>query len=248
MSEGSPRRRPASDAHLSIGEVLTRLRPEFPDVTVSKIRFLESEGLIEPARAPSGYRKFSLRDVERLRYVLGTQRDHYLPLRVIREHLDAIDRGAPPPALPAKSRPTSTPRQQARLPEGSDFVTGEGARLTRAELVEAAGIASDLLKKVEDAGLVRAIGGKWYDHDALEVATVVARMTDYGFEPRHLRSFRAAAEREAGLVEQAVAYLSGRKDPESVERAGEVARELSALSVRLHTALVRGALSRNLRG
>ncbi len=99
------------------------MRPEFPDVTVSKIRFLESEGLIEPARAPSGYRKFSLRDVERLRYVLGTQRDHYLPLRVIREHLDAIDRGARPPALPARSRPTSTSRQQERLPEGSTAET-----------------------------------------------------------------------------------------------------------------------------
>ena len=87
-------------AYLSIGQVLAKLRNEFPEVTISKIRFLESEGLIEPQRTPSGYRKFSNHDLDRLRYVLGVQRDHYLPLRVIKDHLEAIDRGLEPPAIP----------------------------------------------------------------------------------------------------------------------------------------------------
>src|SRR3954454_12351362 len=93
-------RQPASRARMSIGEVLEQLRPDFPGLNISKIRFLESEGLVEPARTPSGYRKFSHRDVERLRYVLSAQRDQYLPLRVIREHLDAMDRGLDPPDSP----------------------------------------------------------------------------------------------------------------------------------------------------
>src|SRR5436309_10001691 len=89
-----------SRAFMSIGEVLASLRAEYPDVTISKIRFLEAEGLIEPERTPSGYRKFSREDVARLRYVLSAQRDQYLPLRVIKAHLEAIDRGLEPPDSP----------------------------------------------------------------------------------------------------------------------------------------------------
>ena len=216
---------------MSIGEVLQTLRGDFPDVTISKIRFLESEGLVEPARTPSGYRKFSHQDVERLRYVLAAQRDQYLPLRVIKEHLDAIDRGRDVPSLPRGV--------------GVDLGVTDNSeiRLSRSQLIEAAGIDADLLEQIENHGLVaRRPGTTHYDGDALAVASAIAEMRAYGLEPRHLRAFRTAAEREAGLVEQVVAPLLRQRDPEARARAEEVAREMGALSVRLHTALVRTAL------
>jgi DNA-binding transcriptional MerR regulator len=216
---------------MSIGEVLQTLRGDFPDVTISKIRFLESEGLVEPARTPSGYRKFSHQDVDRLRYVLSAQRDQYLPLRVIKEHLDAIDRGLDVPSQPRG--------------RGADLSGGDNSeiRLSRSELIKAAGIDADLLDQIEDFGLVaRRAGSAHYDGDALAVASTIAEMRAYGLEPRHLRAFRTGAEREAGLVEQVVAPLLRQRDPEARARAEEVAREMGALSVRLHTALVRTAL------
>jgi len=217
---------------MSIGEVLQALRGDFPDVTISKIRFLESEGLVEPARTPSGYRKFSHQDVDRLRYVLSAQRDQYLPLRVIKEHLDAIDRGRKVPA-PPRGRGADL----VGVPDNSEV------RLSRSELIEAAGIDADLLDQIEDHGLVaKRPGTRHYDGDALAVASTIAEMRAYGLEPRHLRAFRTGAEREAGLVEQVVAPLLRQRDPEARARAEEVAREMGALSVRLHTALVRTAL------
>jgi DNA-binding transcriptional MerR regulator len=232
---------------MSIGEVLGELRPEFPDVTVSKIRFLESEGLVEPARTPSGYRKFSHADVARLRYVLATQRDHYLPLRVIREHLDAIDRGLEPPEVPGekprvpRSADDGLPGPRALVPESVEL------RLSRAELRDGAGIDEDLLTQIEGFGLlapVRAAASSTpaYDADALAVATVVAEMSAYGLEPRHLRAFRTAADRESDLVAQVVAPLLRQRSPQARARAEEVAREMGSLSLRLHTALVRSRL------
>jgi len=232
---------------MSIGEVLAELRPEFPDVTVSKIRFLESEGLVEPARTPSGYRKFSHGDVGRLRYVLATQRDHYLPLRVIREHLDAIDRGLEPPAVPGE-RPRVPRSADDGLPGPRALATGTvELRLTRAELVEGAGIDEALLDQIEGFGLLgpvrRAPGtAPAYDGDALVVATVVAELSAYGLEPRHLRAFRTAAERESDLVAQVVAPLLRQRSPQARARAEEVSREMGSLSLRLHTALVRARL------
>ena len=218
---------------MSIGEVLQTLRGDFPDVTISKIRFLESEGLVEPARTPSGYRKFSHQDVDRLRYVLSAQRDQYLPLRVIKEHLDAIDRGLEVPSHAARTGR----RPLAAVTDNSEI------RLSRSELIEAAGIDADLLDQIENYGLVaRRAGTTHYDGDALAVASAIAEMRAYGLEPRHLRAFRTGAEREAGLVEQVVAPLLRQRDPEARARAEEVAREMGALSVRLHTALVRTAL------
>jgi len=135
------------------------------------------------------------------------------------------------------------------MPDSAVFANSNAdIKMSRAELMESSGVSSELLKKLEDFDLVRAKGGRWYNSDAYVVAKTVAEMAEFGFEPRHLRAFKSAAEREAGLVEQAVAPLTGRKDPESVERAGEVARELAALSVRLHAALVRRALPDSLRG
>jgi len=232
---------------MSIGEVLSELRPEFPDVSISKIRFLESEGLVEPARTPSGYRKFSHSDVARLRYVLAAQRDHYLPLRVIKEHLDAIDRGLAPPALPGGKPQVPPAVRPVDEPGPRSFAADSSAlRLSRKELAEATGIETALLEQLEGFGLVTARtggdGAAWFDADALAIAQIVADMSSYGLEPRHLRSFRTAAEREASLVEQVVAPLLRQRSPQARDRAQEVAREMAALAVRLHTALVRAAM------
>ncbi len=233
----------AGRAMMSIGEVLAALRPEFNDVTISKIRFLESEGLIEPARTSSGYRKFSREDVARLRYVLAAQRDNYLPLRVIKAHLEAIDRGLEPPAgsgAPAVPRSLSVvdgmPDAGAFAPDSSEL------RLSRTELLDAAGITADQLEQVEQFGLITAGNNDHYDGDALVIAKTVAEMSRFGLEPRHLRSFRTAAEREIGLIEQVVVPLARQRGTEARGRAQEVSRELAALSVRLHAALVKAGL------
>lgn len=235
---------PSSRSLMSIGEVLAQLRAEFPDVTVSKIRFLESEGLVEPARTPSGYRKFSHADVARLHYVLATQRDHYLPLRVIKEHLDALDRGLDPPALAGRPQVPSAAGRPDWAPGPRALGEGAQLRLSRDELVGSAGIGEDLLTEIEGYGLVAPVRGSSpdgprYDADALVIATAVAEMAAYGLEPRHLRSFRTAADREVDLVGQVVGPLLRQRNPQARARAEEVAREMGALSLRLHTALVR---------
>ncbi len=237
-------------AFMSIGEVLGQLRPDFPDITISKIRFLEAEGLIEPERTASGYRKFSREDLSRLRYVLSAQRDHYLPLRVIKEHLDAIDRGLEPPALGAAGPKVpralvaaeGLPDADAFLPEVSEI------RLSRTELLSAAGLQPEQLDQLEQYGLVAPRqGGSHYDGDALVVAKTVAEMARFGIEARHLRPFKSAAEREIGLVEQVVTPLVRQRNPEARARADEVVRELAALSVKLHATLVRAGLGPGLR-
>ena len=231
---------PASSL-MSIGEVLARLRPEFPDVTISKIRFLESEGLVEPARTPSGYRKFSHADVARLRYVLATQRDHYLPLRVIREHLDAIDRGLEPPAAPGE-KPRVPRSADDDLPGPRALAGAVELRLSRAELAEAAGLDAELLDQVEAFGLLAPVRGSargdapgWYDADALVVATAVAELTAYGLEPRHLRSFRTAADRESAWSRRS----SGRCCGSAARRPGPAPRRSPASSGRRPCACTR---------
>ncbi len=243
--EGLPAR-----AFMSIGEVLAQLRQDFPDITISKIRFLEAEGLVEPERTASGYRKFSREDVGRLRYVLSAQRDQYLPLRVIKEHLDAIDRGLEPPASGGTG-----PRVPRALVAAEGLPTAETfradvseIRLSRRELLEAAGLDEHQLEQLEQYGLLGPrTGTSHYDGDALVVAKTVAEMSRFGIEARHLRPFKAAAEREIGLVEQVVTPLSRQRGPEARARADEVARELAALSVKLHATLVRVGLGPGLR-
>ena len=235
---GAPR------ATMTIGEVLARLRPQFPDVTISKIRFLEEQGLVEPERTAAGYRKFDHLDLERLRYVLTVQRDHYLPLRVIREHLDAIDRGLEPPLLPGlgpRSPRLVTGAEDA--PHGTRHPEPAEPRLDRRRLLETAGIDEDLLRALESFGLVSA-RGSGYDTDAVIVARTAGELAAFGVEPRHLRAFRTAADREAGLVEQVVAPLRRGRGTESAARAEETAREMAALCVRLHAALVKAAIER----
>jgi DNA-binding transcriptional MerR regulator len=229
-------------AYLSIGEVLSKLRAEFSDITISKIRFLESEGLIEPQRTPSGYRKFTNADLERLRFVLLAQRDQYLPLKVIKENLDAMDRGL----VPAKSiGAVTTPRlaSQDGVLTADQFASNNDLRLTRSELLAASNLSDDQLTEIESYGLI-AIRGRHYDSDALAVAKAVAEISAYGIGARHLRAFKTAADREIGLVEQVTTPLLRQKGSEAKARAEEVERELASLSIRLHASLVRAGLHR----
>ena len=217
---------------LGIGAVLQLLQAEFADVTISKIRFLEAEGLVAPARTASGYRKFSGADVQRLWYVLTAQRDQYLPLKVIKEHLGAIDRGLRPAAAGPPVAPSSLP-EPSGLPVADDFgAPGIDLQLTREELRAAAAISTELLGELEGHGLVVARGNH-YDGDAIVVARLAAEFVPYGIEPRHLRPFRTAADREVGLIEQ----VTGPRRTEQTE-------DLAALAVRLHAALVRSRLPR----
>ena len=230
---------------MSIGEVLSLLRADFPEISISKIRFLEAEGLIEPERTPSGYRKFSHRDVERLRYVLTSQREHYLPLKVIKEHLDAIDRGLEPPAI------TGTGPQVPRVVLAGDgypspdafAVDGAELRLSRAELVAAAEIDDAMLQQLENFGLVKPRqGGSHYDGEALVIAKTAGELAAFGLEPRHLRSFKNAADREIGLVEQVVSPMQRARDASAKARAEDTIKQMAALSVRLHATLVKSGL------
>jgi DNA-binding transcriptional MerR regulator len=234
---------PSVKGRMSIGEVLSRLRPDFPDVSISKIRYLESEGLVEPERTASGYRKFTAGDVERLRYILTAQRQNYYPLKVIREHLDAMDRGLQPPEGGSEVGRPRPP--QIVLAHDPSEVRADRAelRLSRAELREAASIDDELLTQLETFGLLRASAGH-YDATALLVATTVGELSAFGVEPRHLRSVKTAADREVDLFEQVVAPMRRRRDAGAQGRVEETARELSALVLRLHTTLVRDAISR----
>ncbi|MBF8189518.1 MerR family transcriptional regulator [Nonomuraea sp. K274] len=204
----------AARSHMSIGEVLALLQGEFPDVTISKIRFLEGEGLIEPERSPSGYRKFTHLHVEQLRFILTEQRDHYLPLRVIKDKM-----------AEGFGRPRALQDKQE-------------IRLSRAELLEAAGIDEETLAELEDYGLLEPVARR-YDEEALNVARSVGALARFGLRARHLRAVKAAAERECGLVEQTVAPILKRRAPGAIGEADEVARELSTLLLDLHASLVR---------
>ncbi|MCB5906886.1 transcriptional regulator FtsR [Streptomyces pinistramenti] len=223
---------------VSIGAVLNVLREEFPEVTISKIRFLEAEGLVEPTRTPSGYRKFTAQDVERLASILRMQRDHYLPLKVIREHLDALERGERV-QLPA---PTTPSRDLVDGVHGPDEERPTAVRIGRAELLAAAEVDEAALTDWEAYGLIVPDADGGYDVEAVTVAKLVADLGRFGLEPRHLRAVKAAAEREAGLVEQVVAPLRRHRNPQTRAHAEATARELATLSVRLHAALVQTAL------
>ncbi|MER6143709.1 MerR family transcriptional regulator [Streptomyces sparsogenes] len=231
---------PAGGRPMSIGTVLRLLRDEFPEVTVSKIRFLEAEGLVEPRRSPSGCRKFSPEDVERLGHVLRLQRDHYLPLKVIREHLDALERGERP-RLPAAAPAPGPPASGEEGPE-SALERPTAPRVGRAELLAATGLDEAELAAWESYGLLAPDPDGGYGIEAVTVVRLLADLGRFGLEPRHLRIMKAAAEREAGLLEQVVAPLRRHRNPQTRAHAEASAQELAELSVRLHAAFVQSAL------
>ncbi|HEY7876064.1 MAG TPA: MerR family transcriptional regulator [Actinomycetota bacterium] len=230
--------------YLSIGEVLETIRADFPDISISKIRFLESEGLIRPERTGSGYRKFYDADVDRLRYILQLQRDQFLPLKVIRDRLAAADSngGAYPQVAPgqrsedgAGDPPTAAPAEVAPEPDLT-FLS-----LSRDELKDAAGISEQELRQLEEFGLLVA-GKETYDGDDLVTARSAHGFFAFGVEARHLRMFRQTADREATFFEQIVTPLSRRRTPDASEQASQSIHELMALSRRMREAMLRSSL------
>jgi DNA-binding transcriptional MerR regulator len=220
---------------LSIGAVVHALADEFPELTISKVRFLETEGLITPARTGAGYRQYGQGDVDRLRWVLRMQRDRFWPLTAIREALDAADRGLDP--VPA-GRGTAVPEADAdpHLVEDDDGLLPRGPlRLSARELADATGLTTGEVSALIEHGLLRPRQDGSLRADDLRAATAAAGLARYGLEARHLRVVRAAADREAGLLEQATASLRGAGAPEARDDA-------LRLVLALHAALVRGAL------
>lgn len=239
MTETSP-----ATGKMNIGEVHARLREDFPSLELSKLRYFESMDLVKPTRTPSGYRKYSENDIERLRYALTLQRDHHLPLKVIREHLDALDRGLEPPALTSGPQVPRLALAPDGFPSPESFV-GDGSRLrlTRRELLAAAEIDEQLLAELENFGLVvPRPGSAPYDNDAIVIARTVAELAEFGIEPRHLRAYKTAADREVGLVEQVAAPIRRSREAGAEGRAEEVVSQIAALSVRLHAMLVKVGL------
>jgi DNA-binding transcriptional MerR regulator len=228
---------------LTIGEVLARLRGEFPDVTISKIRYLEAEDLVHPQRTPSGYRKFSDADVSRLRYVLAAQRDQYLPLRVIKEQLEALDRGEALPAVPGAEQGRSDDGGAGAVMAVPDLAdVRPAAPLSAAEFAATAGLDDLQLADCVQFGLVGRDASGRHPVSDLAVARAVAGLAQHGIEPRHLRVYRTGAEREAALLEQLVAPLLRARSEEARARAAEQLGELAGLSVQLHTALLEARL------
>ncbi|MEI4271238.1 MerR family transcriptional regulator [Klenkia sp. LSe6-5] len=244
----------------TIGEVLADLRDEYPDVTISKIRYLEGEDLVHPQRTPSGYRKFSTADIARLRYVLTAQRDHYLPLRVIKEQLDAIDRGeepagalAPPAVDPGTPAPPAGPPASPTAPaaatsgaptEPTTEPTTEltSGPLSETELCAAAGLEREQLADCVQFGLLAPGADGRYPAAAVAVARAAGGLARHGIEARHLRVYRTSAEREAALLEQVVAPALLARSEDAHARAAEQLTDLGALSAQLHTALLQARL------
>jgi DNA-binding transcriptional MerR regulator len=237
--------------YFSIGEVLNVLKDSFPDVTVSKIRFLESEGLIEPERTSSGYRKFTEQDIERLRFILKLQRDHFLPLKVIRERLDDLDstpEGDAQPRLALES-----------LEREDDAATitsiGTGVSLSITELASASGLTPEDIDELTSYRLLDPTHLREeregqepgealirFDEHDLEAAKLCRALLDLGLEPRHLRVFRVAADRQADLAEQMAIPLSRQRNPEARKAAQEKIRELLRVGGKLVRALLRDAV------
>lgn len=220
----------------SIGQVLKILKDDFPDVTISKIRFLEAEGLVSPERAPSGYRRYSETDVRRLRYILDVQKNHYLPLKVIRENLQLMDNGEDPPS------PVAPAPEAAPLPAPVATVASVGKRpihITRKELLRLSGLTEGALAELERHALVVPRRGTvYYGRDALTVAVVARKLSPYGMDARHLRAVKQAAEREAALIDQAVA-AHARRGSGSRQAAGDVMQ----LVLHAHASLLRASIS-----
>jgi DNA-binding transcriptional MerR regulator len=204
-------------AYLGIGEVLVELRAEFPDISVSKIRFLESEGLLCPARSPSGYRRFSPADVDQLRFILTAQRDEYLPLRVIKERLATRDADG---ATTGSSRPEMVGRR---------------------ELLDV-GLDEQQLAELETHGLLKRVG-RLYGQESLDVAAAISALARYGIGARHLRTVATSAGRDVALIEQLVGPVLRQRGPQARQSADRTATEVAALLLRLHRSLVEAGLA-----
>jgi DNA-binding transcriptional MerR regulator len=219
----------------TIGEVLNQVRAEFDDISISKIRFLESEGLIIPARTKSGYRKFSDKDVDKLRYILRMQRDHYLPLKVIKEHIEAIDRGLKP-----ELEVTQKPQVPTKLVDLNDLaVRNSNLRVNKDELIANTGISEQDLKEAQDFELINILADKrHFDENAVKTARVLSALSEFGLQPRHLKVIKTGTEREVSLIQQIVAPMARSNRPDAGDQAQEMMREIANLTNQLHTILM----------
>lgn len=245
---------------LTIGDVLNRLQDDFPEITASKIRFLETEGLVEPDRTPGGYRKFTDDDIERLRYVLRAQRDRYLPLAVIREELRRLEAGEEPdpehPPTPAELADPTADDDSHGTDAGADgaprhrrITAGDGlgadVHLSGRELAEATGLELAQVRALQEHSLLPP--GDVFDGDALLAATAAAGLLGAGLEPRHLRMYRQFADREVSLHAQLVQPILRQRNPRARQRATELLDALAGHGTDLHAALLRRELRELLR-
>lgn len=227
---------------MSIGAVLDVLRPDFPDVTISKIRFLEAEGLVTPQRSPSGYRRFTAYDCSRLRFILTAQRDQYLPLKVIKAQLDALPDGELPQG-PSYPPPRLVPvGGQDRQGGPPSVAPRPSARLTREALLERSGVDEQMLTTLCKAGIISTGPGGFFDEHAVVIVQCARALADYGVEPRHLRAFRSAADRQSDLIAQIAGPVGKAGRTGARDRADDLAREVAALAITLHTSLIKSAV------
>ena len=226
----------------SIGEVLVSVKTEFPDITISKIRFLESEGLIEPERTPSGYRKFYDKDVERLRSILRMQRDEYLPLKVIKDRLLELEAADGQGAMEVTTAVVSEPGEELAEPP-------TGLQMSIEEMSAATGIERERILELESFGLVRSHGpeaARYYDGDDYIVLSIVRDFFRYGVEPRHLTMYKHFEEREAAFFETIVMPQLRQRNPEARRTASASLGELARASRKLKQALLRTNLRQHL--
>jgi DNA-binding transcriptional MerR regulator len=210
-------------------------------VTISKIRFLEAEGLVTPQRAASGYRRFTAYDCARLRFILTAQRDQYLPLKVIKAQLDAQPDGE----LPLTGSPYGVPRLVSVGDDGaadSAAVSTARVRLSREDLLERSGVDGELLTALIKAGVITTGQGGFFDEHAVVILQCARALADYGVEPRHLRAFRSAADRQSDLIAQIAGPLVKAGKTGARDRADDLAREVAALAITLHTSLIKSAV------
>jgi DNA-binding transcriptional MerR regulator len=231
-------------AGMSIGAVLDLLRGDFPDVTISKIRFLEAEGLVTPERTASGYRRFTAYDCARLRFVLTAQRDQYLPLKVIKAQLDAQPDGE----LPQTGSAYGVPRLVSVDPAsgggaaGLSGVAPTQVRLRREDLLARSGIDEALLNELIKAGVIKPGTAGFFDEHSVVIAQCAKALTEYGVEARHLRAFRSAADRQSDLIAQIAGPVVKAGKAGARDRADDLAREVAALAITLHTSLIKAAV------
>jgi len=212
----------------TIGQVLSVLNPEFPDLSPSKLRFLEEQGLIEPQRTPAGYRKFSEQDVQRTRVILELQRDQYLPLRVIREYLEQLDSGKTPNLPQVQS---SVSKLQPKNP----------IKQTKVALMSETGISAGLLQEAQTLTL---IAKEPFESSDLEIARAIVHLQRFGISPRHLRGLKASAEREIGIIEGVVAPVLGKNEPASKSRAAHYAQEIENQFATIRGELIKSVISK----
>lgn len=227
---------------MSIGAVLDLLRPDFPDVTISKIRFLEAEGLVTPERTASGYRRFTAYDCARLRFILTAQRDQYLPLKVIKAQLDAQPDGELPESGTAYGVPRLVPVPADGADNPAAAVAPTQVRLSREDLLARSGVGEELLGALVKAGIITAGRGGFFDEHSVVIAQCARALEDYGVEPRHLRAFRSAADRQSDLIAQIAGPIVKANKAGARDRADDLAREVAALAITLHTSLIKSAV------